>query len=168
MRIERQTRSVPGQLKGPAPQPHQVRSLDLRVEALPTGQLRISTPAARGWAAVVRTQGELSRALSEAFTEAQCAAYARWRGERYELDDLTEPVAGDPMAPARRAPRRNRASGETGYGRNHQRRPDTLSPEAWVKRADGKWVGPAGTAWREDTQMVQRVLARRRAAGLPT
>ena len=166
MRIENQTHAVPGQVRGPAPQRHQVREVTLRIESLPTGQLRVSTPAARGWAMVVSSQHELSRAVTSAFTEAQCAAYSRWRGERYDLDDLTEPMEGDPLAPPRPPARRRRNTGAVGWGRNQQR-PDTHDADAWTKLPDGRWQSPKGKRWKPDTMMAQRVVARRVAAGLP-
>lgn len=166
MRIERSTRAVPGQLKGPAPTRHQVREVSLRFESLADGRMRISSPQARGWAMVVRRPEELARAVSSAFLEAQLAAYARWRGERPELDQLTEPVKGDPMAPPRSRVRRRRNTGEVGWGMN-QRRPDSHDPAAWVKLPDGRWQSPSGKAWKPDTPVVQKVVARRMQFNLP-
>lgn len=167
MRIERQTRSVPGQLKGPAAVPHQVREVTVRFESLPGGKLRVSTPQARGWAAVVQNEREMARAVSSAFTEAQVAAYSRWRGERYDLDDLTEPVHGDAMAPPRAPVRRRKNTGETGWGGN-QRRPDSHDPAKWVKLPDGRWQSPSGKSWRAECKLVQQVIARRQQFNLPT
>lgn len=164
--IERQTRSVPGQIKGPAPVPHQVREVTLRVEAMPDGRFRVSMSQARGWAMVVRNQAELNRAVTQAFTEAQCAAYATWRGERYDLDDLTEPLPDDRMAPPRARQRKPRNTAEEGWGRN-QRRPDVRPPEEWVKLPDGRWQSPGGRTYRADTSQVRRVIARRIQEGLP-
>jgi len=128
--------------------------------------MRVSTPQARGWAVVVRRPEELARAVSSAFTEAQVAAYARWRGERYELDELTEPVKGDPMAPPRPRARRRKNSGQVGWGTN-QRRPDSHDPAAWEKMPDGRWRSPSGKAWKPDTPVVQKVVARRMQFNLP-
>lgn len=166
MTIERQTQSVPGAIRGPGTGPHQVRTVNVQIEALPTGQLRITTPSARGWAAVVRSQNELSRAITSAFTEAQCAAYAKWRGEGYDLDRLTDHVPDDPMAPPRPTTRRRTNTSQNGWGRN-QLRPDAYPPDEWHKRADGCWVSPAGMVWKPGTTMVRRVIERRRQAGLP-
>lgn len=166
MRIERSTRAVPGQLKGPAPTRHQVREVSLRFESLADGRMRISSPQARGWAMVVRRPEELARAVSAAFVEAQVAAYARWRGERYELDELTDPVAGDPMAPARPRARRRRNTGDVGWGVN-QRRPDSHDPAQWVKLPDGRWRSPGGKAWEPTALTVQKVIARRQQFNLP-
>lgn len=166
LRIERSTRAVPGQLKGPAPTAHQVREVSLRVESLPGGGMRVSSPQARGWAVVVRRPEELARAVSSAFLEAQVAAYARWRGERYELDDLTEPVRGDPMAPPRPRTRRRKNTAQVGWG-STQQRPDSHDPAAWVKLPDGRWRSPTGKAWKPDTQVVRKVIARRMQFNLP-
>lgn len=167
MRIENQVHAQVGQLKGPAPVPHQVREVSVRIESLPGGRLRVSSPAARGWAAVVGNQQQLSEAITSAFVEAQVAAYARWKAERYDLDELTEPVTGDPLAPPRARQRRRRNTSEEGWG-THQRRPDAHDPEEWVKMPDGRWQSPTGMRWGANTAMVQRVVTRRRNLGLPT
>lgn len=161
-----QTRNATGGLRGPAPVPHQVREVTMKIESLPGGRMRVSTPAARGWAMVVSTPAQLTRAVSEAFTEAQIAAHSTWRGERYDLDDLTEPMPGDPMAPPRPKGGRPINTGPTGWGRNQQR-PDMQSPEAWTKLPDGRWQSPSGKHWGADTVMVQRVVARRIRFNLP-
>lgn len=153
-------------MPGAAPVPHQVREVTLRVESLPSGRLRVSTPAARGWAMVVTSRAQLTQAVQAAFNEAQCAAYATWRGERYDLDDLTEPMADDPMAPPRPKGGRPVNTGTKGWGRNQQR-PDMAPPEEWVKLPDGRWQSPSGKRWGPDTLMSQRVIARRKHFGLP-
>lgn len=144
---------------------HQVRAITVRVEQLPDGKLRLSTPAARGWAAVGRTPNEIHRALAGAFVEAQCAAYARWRGERYDLDELTEPVAGDPLAPPQRRLRRRTNRANVGWGRN-QERPDAHPVEQWERLPDGRLRSPAGLTYRRDSLIGQRVLARAQRAGI--
>lgn len=160
-RIERPT------VQGPAPVAHQVRSVLVQIEELSTGHLRISTPAARGWAVTVRTEHDLARAVGSAFTEAQVAAYSRWKGDAYDLDELTAALAGDPMAPPRVRPsRRDYPPPGVGYGPG-QRRPDTSAPADWVKLEDGRWRSPGGRAYRPETDMVAKVKARRLALGLP-
>lgn len=145
--------------------PHQVRTVTLQVEILDNGSFRLSTPAARGWAQVERSTDNIGRAVVNAFTEAQCAAYARWRGQRYDLDEMTEPVPGDPMAPPRRPlrPRTNRAN--VGFGRN-QDRPDQHPIEDWERLADGRLRSPTGRVYRHDSVIAQRVVERARRAGL--
>lgn len=166
-RIESQARAVPGQLRGPAQVPHQVRTVALRIDALPDGGMRVSTTAARGWAMVARNPEQLARVVAMAFTEAQVATYARWKGaERYDLDELTEPQPGDPMAPERPRARRKRNTTEVGWGR-HQRRPDAHDPADWARRPDGRWESPSGKTWPETHPVVQRVIARRAEFGLP-
>lgn len=168
MTIERQTRAAPGMIKGPAATSHQVREVTVRIEALPTGGLRVSTTAARGWAAVAKNERELASAIASAFTEAQCAAYAKWRGERYDLDHLTEPVPGDPMAPPRPYRKRRKNASGVGWGANQQR-PDTHDVESWVKLPDAQgWQSPNGRVWNADTAVVRRVIARRTELGLPS
>lgn len=147
--------------------PHQVRTLDVRVERLDDGKMRVSTPSARGWAAVANNHAQLADCVRQAFTEAQIAAYARWRGERTELDALTDPVRGDALAPPRARVRRARNPSPIGWGRNQQR-PDLADPGEWKKMPDGRWESPGGKLYRPETLMVRRVLERRRVAGLST
>lgn len=145
---------------------HQVRSVTITIEQLPDGRYRLSTSAARGWAAVGRTPHELGRAIAAAFVEAQCAAYARWRGERYDLDELTEPVVGDVLAPPRTRVRARRTNGAgVGWGRN-QDRPDQHAVEDWERMPDGRLRSPAGLVYRQDSTVGQRVLARAQRMGV--
>lgn len=166
MEIEREIHSAPGQLRGPTTSRHQVDRVTVNVERLPDNRLRVSTPGARGWAAVASNQVQLAAAIAEAFTETQVAAYAKWRGQRYDLDELTDTVDGDPMAPPRARQRRPRSTAANGYGRQ-QLRPDTHSPADWVKTDDGRWRSPAGMTYGAQTTMALRIVARRRDWGLP-
>lgn len=150
---------------GPPDVPHQIREITLRVEAIAIG-LRFSTPSARGWAAVARTPAEVPRAIQAAFTEAQVAAYAQLHGQVYDLDALTGSIDGDPMAPPlerRRAP----AKPGIGWARG-QVRPDAYDPAEWSQLPDGNWRSPGGRVHKAGSQMVQRVVRRRRLLGLPT
>lgn len=144
---------------------HQVRSIPIQVEQLPDGKYRVSTPLARGWAMVGRSPQEVGRAIASAFVEAQCAAYARWRGQRYELDDLTEPVHGDPMAPPRRPIRMRTNRENVGWGRN-QDRPDQHPIEAWERLPNGRLRSPGGLTYPPDSLVGQRVLARAARMGI--
>jgi hypothetical protein len=144
---------------------HQVRALTINIERLSDGKYRVSTPAARGWAAIGGTPTELAHAVTTAFVEAQCAAYARWRGERYDLDELTEPVSGDPMAPPRRPVRVRTNRANVGWGRN-QDRPDQHPVEDWERMPDGRLRSPAGLVYRPDSVVGQRVLARAHRMGI--
>lgn len=146
---------VPGNL-GMSRAGHQVRAISLMVEMLPDGGVRVSSPQARGWAGVARNQGELARVLASAFTEAQVAAYAAWKGQLYDLDELTDVDPGDPTTALPAAPRR----------RNRMVRSDALHPADWRRVEDGRWRSPGGRFYREGTQMVNRVRANRRALGI--
>jgi hypothetical protein len=157
---------IPRAITGAANTAHQVRSITVRVEQLENGRLRISTPTARGWAAVAATQPELARAIQGAFTEAQVAAYARWRGTRYDLDALTAHVPGDALAGKKG--QRKQGTGKTnkrapragegwGYG---QQRPDVHLPNEWAEQPDGRWRSPSGRMYRSDAAQVVRVRRR--------
>lgn len=143
--------------------PHRARVINVQVEHMLDGTFRISTPHARGWAAVARTQAELARGLSQAFIETSVAAYARGRGEAYDLDVLTSHVPGDPLA--NRPPQRVRS-------RSPQRR-KSHSPADWQKvamtdQSGSMWRSPAGRMYGEATLAVQSVIRKRRSMGLPT
>jgi len=157
---------IPRAITGAANTGHQVRSITVRVDQLPNGRLRISTPTARGWAAVAGTQPELARAIQGAFTEAQVAAYARWRGTQYDLDALTAHVPGDALAG--RKPQRVQGRGKTdkraprtGEGWSYgQQRPDVHLPNEWAEQPDGRWRSPSGRMYRADAAQVVRVRRR--------
>jgi hypothetical protein len=146
---------VPGTL-GAARTGHQVRAVNLRVETLPSGGVRVSSPQARGWAAVARTPHELANVLQAAFTEAQVASYAAWKGEVYDLDAMTDVDPTDPRT-ALPAPTRTR---------NRITRSDARNPADWKRLEDGRWRSPGGRVYGDDTQLVQRVRANRRALGI--
>lgn len=157
MVIRRQVEThVPGLMPRAAPTRNQIRALDLKVETLADGMLRVSTPLARGWAAVARNPFELARAIQAAFTEAQMASYARWKGEAYELDLATDVVPGDALAAAVRS---------TEF--KHRTRSDTHSPADWCPMPDGRWRSPSGRAYRPDTPIVRNVVSARVRLGIP-
>lgn len=154
---------------GPFPAPrdraHRARVINVQVEQLTTGQYRLSTPHARGWAEVAGNPVALVRALQGAFREVEVAAYARARGEAYDLDALTSHVPGDPLAalPQRRVRSRN----------PHRRA--AHSPADWTKVGEMvdrtgavMWRSPGGRMYGEGTKAVQNVITKRRALGLPT
>jgi hypothetical protein len=155
---------IPRAITGAANTGHQVRSITVRVEQLAGGKLRISTPTARGWAAVAGNQPELARAIAGAFTEAQVAAYARWRGTQYDLDALTAHVPGDPLAgkkPERKSAKGNKRAPRTGEGWSYgQQRPDVHLPNEWTEQPDGRWRSPSGRMYRHDAAQVVRVRRR--------
>ncbi len=142
----------------PRPTGQRVRAIALQVESLDGGRLRLSTPHARGWAAVVATPHQFARAVQEAFVEVSCASYALARGAAYDLDSMTTHVAGDPLAASQQ---RRVRTGRTTRIKSHP-------PEAWTKFENGKWRSPAGRVYRPDTKAVQNVIKRRTEKGLPT
>lgn len=148
-------RQVTEQILGPPAVAHQARRVSLVVEQV-DGGLRVSSPQARGWAAVARNQRELLAAIQCAFTEVQVASYAAWKGEVYDLDALTDVVPGDPDTELRQRPRR----------RDRTVRSDIRHPSEWARLDDGRWRSPAGRIFREDTPMVQRVIENRRLLGI--
>lgn len=156
--------SIPRAIQGAANTGHQVRSVTIRVDQLPNGRLRISTPTARGWAAVAGNQPELARAIQGAFCEAQVAAYARWRGTQYDLDAMTAHVPGDPLAgrkPQRQQAKGNKRAARTGEGWAYgQQRPDVHLPNEWAEQPDGRWRSPSGRMYRADAAQVIRVRRR--------
>jgi hypothetical protein len=123
----------------------------VRIDAQPGGKLRISAPAARGWARTVATRDELNRAIAEAFIETQLASYARWRGEAYDHDVLSEVDNTDPLVAA--APRIER--------RERTGRSDVHDPREWTPLPDGSWRSPAGRVFGAGTDAVRRVKAKR-------
>lgn len=133
------------------------KAIMMMVEPQPGGGYRISTPHARGWAAVVHNPNQLAHGVRQAFTETQLAAYARAHNRVYDLDGMTGQVVGDPLAGkavTREArPRRGR--------RSH-------SPADWKMTDNGSWKSPNGRVYGPSTQVVQRVLAGRQRLGLPT
>lgn len=140
----------PQRVRGPAETRNQVRSVMVRVDALGNGRLRISTPGARGWARTVSTRDELNRAVGEAFVEAQVASYARWRGEAYDHDAMSEV---DPSSPMTAAATRIERSQRVG-------RSDVHDPREWTPLPDGSMRSPSGRVFGADTDAVRKVRAK--------
>lgn len=150
------------------------RHVRLHLQLLDDRRIRVSTPEARGWAACVRGPEQLWQATQAAFREATIAGYAVWKGERPELDALTE--ADDPTEPA---PRKVASADElydraqrkraTSWARDAISRPDVTSPsEDWTPNPDGTWTSKSGQVWQASAGQVQRMLAKRRRLGLAT
>jgi hypothetical protein len=135
-----------GALHGPASSPRQVRQVILRVEEPQPGMLRLTTLTASGWSVAVRTPHELARAIALAFTEAQVAAYSRWRGHEYDAEEMIR----RPSKPRRRSTERC----------------DVYDPREWRLTSDGRWRAPGGNVYREETATVQSVMQRRMRLGL--
>jgi hypothetical protein len=152
MEIRRQADTHnPGNVTGAAPVRHQVRSVDVRLETLPEGLIRVSTPQARGWSVTARTRDDLARAIQQAFTEAQVASYAAWRGEAYDLDAMTEVDNTHPLTAATRT-----------RDFTLRARSDVHNPDDWTPMPDGRWRSPGGRLYGADTDAVRKVLAKRR------
>lgn len=151
----------------PAGVRHQPRRVHLTVDALPDGQLRVSTSGARGWAVTARGPHQLATAVGQAFTEEAVAAYARWRTQRYDLDTLTE--RDDPTEPARRPISYRRPAGvqNTSYSRGRVVRPDQSNPADWTPLPDGRWRSPGGKTYRSP-KILRPLIERRARLGLPT
>ena len=148
-------------MTGPIPlSPHagRVRTIPLRVDVLPSGELRLSSPAARGWSGTARTSHELARVVREAFREVSCASYARAKGEPYDLDVLTIRVAGDPLA----GDQQRRIRGQ------RTARHKSYAPEDWTRMDDGRWRSPGGRFYQADSTAVRNVIKKREEKGLPT
>jgi hypothetical protein len=143
------------EVPGPARIRNQVNSVLVQIEQLPQGALRVTTPTTQGWAAVARTQQELVAAIQAAFTEAQIAAYAQWRGHAYDLAELSSRDDPDPLV--RRPPSRNT---------RRSVRKDQYDPADWKVRSDGMWESPRGTLYKPESTMVERVKAARTRLGL--
>lgn len=144
---------IPGTTPG-----QRVRDITLRVQTLDGGGYRVSSPQARGWAAVAKTPVDLARAIHQAYLEVSCASYARFKGRPYDLDLLTTHVDGDPLAEGPQA--RQRARRSTTKAAHH--------PASWARLTDTTWRSPSGRVYRQDTRAVTAVIRRRRELGLPT
>lgn len=146
--VRRVSRPVgPGELRGPADTPRQFRAVDLRVEQLDTGWWRFTMPRVPEWGAAARNPGEVVAAIRRSFTERQIQGYSDFRGTVY--DGATTHRRHMPSA-------------------RSSRRCDVYQPTEWKLHEDGRWVSPRGHKYPEHTQAVQRVMAARRALGLPS
>lgn len=120
-------------------------SIPLNVSRLPSGRLRVESPAAPGFAAAAGNPYELARAVDHVMREAACANYAVGRGYSYDVEAL------DPV-PAPREPRRY---------------PPSHDPAAWSPLPGGTtWRSPGGRTYRDNSQTVARVKVARLALGL--
>lgn len=145
------------------------RYIDLRLQRLDDGRIRVSTPQARGHAAIARGPDQLWNAVVEAFREATIAGYAMWHGVRYDLDELTDPT--DPTEPTRRRPYTPRETqgdcSEVSYAQGGVVRPDQAHPQDWSPNPDGSWTSPKGRVYRSPGH-IGPLLIRRARMGLPT
>lgn len=145
------------------------RHVDLRLQRLDDGSIRVSTPQARGWAVIAKGPDQLWHAFRTAFNEATIAGYAMWNGVRYDLDELTDPT--DPTEPRRRRPFTPReAAGdcsEVSYARGGVVRPDQAHPADWTPNPDGSWSSPRGKTYR-DPKYINPLRIKRARMGLST
>lgn len=147
---------------------HAVTELTVTVKRTPTGYV-LTAAEAPGWVGHAADPVALARCLDKGFTEAEIAAYSRFRGV---VPDLAV-VEGVPLTPAvRRHPAEpevpsQAADTRVGWGKG-ARRPDVHDPGAWTPQPDGRWKSPGGRCYPADTALVASVIARREAAGLPT
>lgn len=138
-----------GELQAVPDVPRQVTRIALTVEQLPSGRLRFSQPRLGGWAMVAASVQELGIVVRSAFREAQIGAYSDWRHHAYDEPD---------------APKHRR---QTLTARS-ARRCDVYDCRLWKLDPDreGVWISPKGLRFPEERQVVQRVIAARRALGL--
>lgn len=118
--------------------------MTVTVEQVEPGVLELSTEF--GWRRQARTRHELAHLVASVlFTEAQVAAYSRFRGREYDLK-------AEPPDPPRKP-------------RGH--RQDVHDPRGWKLDDDGRWIDPgSGRRWKPESQTVQRVMRRLEALGL--
>lgn len=137
----------PGELQGPATARRQIQAITVRVEQLDGGRWRFTQPRVPGWVAVGHRAPDVVGAIRRGFTEAQVASYSDWRGTQYDSADAGAYRRSKPL-------------------RRSKRRCDVYSAEDWRLDTDGRWVSPKGLRFREDRQVVQRVMEQRRRMGL--
>lgn len=149
----------------PQHRPAGPRHIQLNLKRLDSGQVRVSTPQARGWATVARGPDQLWHALQAAFAQAGLAGQAAWAGQGYGHDERTDP--DDPTEPApRRQPAHTGPKHGISWSRDAAARPDVADPADWLPLPDGAWLSPAGKRYRAP-RIVNPVIARRAALGLP-
>jgi hypothetical protein len=146
------------------------RYVELQLQRLDDGRLRVSTPQARGHATIAKGPDQLWHAVAAAFREATIAGYAMFHGVPYDLDALTDPT--DPTEPKRRRPRTRREvngdASEVSYGHLAAVRPDQIHPAEFTPNPDGSWTsGRSGRTFR-DPKKIQSLIIRRARMGLPT
>lgn len=147
------------------------RHVELRLQRLDDGRLRVSTPQARGHATIAKGPDQLWHAVTAAFREATIAGYARFHGVTYDLDALTDTT--DPTEPKRRSrpSTRREAAGEVGevsYSRDGTVRPDQMHPAEWIPNPDGTWTSSRSGRVSRDPRKIKALIIRRARMGLTT
>lgn len=119
------------------------------------GMIRVTTPAAPGWAEVAQGFGDLGRVARNAFREAQVAEYAAGQATAYDRDDTD---AFDDVD------RSGRKATRTGPLIAPDERVGTAGPrhrlERWRLLDDGQLLSPAGRKYPPDTATGLSVLRR--------
>lgn len=150
------------------PRGRSARYVELHLQRLDDGTIRVSSPQARGWAGIAKGPDQLWHKVNQAFREATIAGYAMWHGVRYDLDELTDPT--DPTEPHRRRPhtRRERTGdcSEVSYAQTGVVRPDQAHPSEWTPNPDGSWTSPRGKRYR-DPGYIRPLLVKRARMDLP-
>lgn len=154
---------MPGRLAG---RRHQARSVTLVVERTSTGGMLVRSPKLPGWARAARTPIQVAEAVAAAFTEAEVAAYARFRGTVYDVAEVADQVPTQALTAARRHPAEP-APQVVGHGKAATQRPDVHPLDRWQPLEDGRWLSPDGRRFGAGTSMVASIIAKRTEAGLP-
>lgn len=172
--------AVQRRARGPqAAQPQAARGprhMQVNLQRLDDGRLRLSTPQARGAAYCARGPMQVWNALAALYRDAASAGAAAWRGERTELDWLT--AEDDPTEPSRRnlpAPGEIAAVRAVSYSYRSVVRPDQADPATWEplepQQRDGRevrpWRSPNGRTWTSE-KVLRPLIAKRELLGLPT
>jgi hypothetical protein len=145
------------------------------VERTTGGALRVTCEAAPGWALVVRTPVELARAVTAGWQEAAVAEYARRKQAPYDIT-LHDNAAGELAKTGRLVPidpdARDAAIATLACAAQPDATGRAISPTydamEWQPLADGRWVSPAGRVYGSQTQVAQRIIAKRAAMGIDT
>lgn len=134
-----------------------ISRLPVVIEKLDGGRLRMTSPDLPGWSAVGRGAHELARNVDEAWMELQIAAYAGARGEAYDL--AHHEVRAEQPKPGRYGPGDplpDWRDARNGY-----------DPSLWRPLPGGDFESPSGRRYGAGSWQVQRIVAKRLAAGLP-
>lgn len=148
------------------------RHLQLEVQVLDGGRIRLSSPQAVGHAVVVRGPHQLWQGLQQTLREVAVAGYARWSGSTYDQEALSD--LSDTNEPAWKRSARRSGIGQgardgvlpVSYSSRSPVRPDQANPGAWSPLQDGRWRSPSGRIYRADTRYVRGVIVARAKLGL--
>lgn len=138
--------------------PHEPAELTLRVRRTETGHLAFSLPGmCPGWEFVARQPAQIGEAIARAYTEAQLAAYARWRGALYDLAETEDEIPPEAYARGSRHPGEpDPPPVDEVTQRRRKKHPGTHEPTEWTLLDDGGALSPAGRRYAPDTPHAQR------------